>query len=834
MLMAASPAFAAISLQLAANYDATRNSKYPTGNKPQGGTCPPTGWTAVSLGDAGGDICGSATEFDVAASGTHQISDSRIVHKDAGNGDVQLKARITDSYTGTTQNFSGVGIQLREAATDTAYAISCHSLRNSATAIQAQYGANGSYTTANGAAGQARPRYVALTYDLSTGDLKCHASADGTTYTEVASTNRAMSDVLAAVAGWSDVTTETLSATLDNIALGSTITVYTPAGGGGGGPTLVTPIVSQTGVQGIAFVLKDSGGVDTTCASNFSGATSYAVSGLHVSTGITFNTSTCAFGGTPNANDVGTDSITVTATNAGGSTPETFQLTVSAVPGDTFLIPNTVAGGAASRTYNCETDGGASDYNGDTTWTDIGVGGATGPPRGGDVIELEGGLHLGGSGSGPTLMLVNCQGTAAQDLIIRNQTTATAPAEIRRATTTTGSFIFVCRHCSAVDITGMGGYSGIEPGELGVTDDHTENRVSYGILVSRAATAGRPSAYLKLDGTSAMRTDASASFAGTAGTGGVTVRGVKVDGVDRADSPAEGSVGICFDLNDHDYKRASYASGVYREDIVWTNLYGEFCGVEGGEGFYIGANASLADVPLRNVEVSHSIMESTSSECVNIKDTVSSGTGANVLHHLHLYGCGLGPSNNGAGGISLQNPGNFHIYQNYIEDAGEGVTIKQSSPPSGFSVEITIENNIFNEIDQLSSSLGQGIRATRASTSVYNYSPFTIRNNTFANVREECVYANGPVTVDIHANIFAACAEGASSVGVTAGGTATNNLTGTVASFNFVNQVLDNFHIGDDSPACNAQTTSDPDDDYDGDARAGTADIGADENATCD
>jgi hypothetical protein len=255
---------------------------------------------------------------------------------------------------------------------------------------------------------------------------------------------------------------------------------------------------------------------------------------------------------------------------------------------------------------------------------------------------------------------------------------------------------------------------------------------------------------------------------------------------------------------------------------------------EGGEGFYIGANASLADVPLRNVEVSHSIMESTSSECVNIKDTVSSGTGANVLHHLHLYGCGLGPSNNGAGGISLQNPGNFHIYQNYIEDAGEGVTIKQSSPPSGFSVEITIENNIFNEIDQLSSSLGQGIRATRASTSVYNYSPFTIRNNTFANVREECVYANGPVTVDIHANIFAACAEGASSVGVTAGGTATNNLTGTVASFNFVNQVLDNFHIGDDSPACNAQTTSDPDDDYDGDARAGTADIGADENATCD
>lgn len=386
LLFVAQMASGAVSLQLAANYDATLTTAYPNGDKPPPGCTPPSGYTEVNLGNGGGQICEqSATEFDFAVVGSNTTTNSRIAYKDAGAGDVQIETRVTDSFAGSSITYAGVGIGLRESAASTAWLFQCKSMLNGTNAIQCQHGSNGSYTNTDcSGSGTTRPIYTAVTYDVSSGDVKGFTSANGSAWLECASTNRAMSDVLGYMIGGSKSATETLTATIDNYALTATIDVYTPTDPGGGSPpTLTSAIPNQSAAQGVVFSL--------TFSTYFTGATSYTVSGLPAAGGLS-ESSDGVISGTPDADDVTASpfNVTLCGVNGDGTTCDVATFTVSAASGDTFVV------GTGTSSFNCATTSGCGA--GDTIQITSGARGA---------LTLR---NLYGSASSP--ITVRCDGAA--------------------------------------------------------------------------------------------------------------------------------------------------------------------------------------------------------------------------------------------------------------------------------------------------------------------------------------------------------------------------------------------------------------------------------------
>lgn len=204
-------------------------------------------------------------------------------------------------------------------------------------------------------------------------------------------------------------------------------------------PVLLSAIADKSGTQGVALTKN--------CGANFSGATSYSIpsagsaGGLASSTGLSFNTSTCAFTGTPNSNDVGSRSIEVTATNAGGSIMDAFNLSISASPGDTFTISNSAT--PAAYSFNCATTSGC------------------GP---GDTIVIGAGVH-----ANRTITFSNMIGNATNWITVRNDTAAGSRATIRTPSGRPRAG-FKCQNCAYVKFTGFGGWSGQAAGRCGMTE----------------------------------------------------------------------------------------------------------------------------------------------------------------------------------------------------------------------------------------------------------------------------------------------------------------------------------------------------------------------------
>jgi hypothetical protein len=771
------PAFGAISLRdRAPSFDGIYYvTEFPNGDKPVGGCTPPTGYTEASLGTGAGEICEqSATEFDFAVSGTNQPANYHIAHKDAGTGDVQIEARITDTYAGATSNFANVGIGIRETTASNSWIFQCHSLQAGSVNIQVQYGSAAPYTTVNGAAGTTRPRYCAVTYDVSTGDIKAHASDDGSSWTEVAATNRAMSDVIAYIGGTSRSTSETFTATIDNYALGSTIDAYTPEGGTPGGPTLVSQIENQTLAQTVPFTLS--------VADNFTGELSYTSGGLPGGGGLSFNTVTGEFTGAPDSDDVAASPFNVEVcawTLAGGTgaeTCDTAQFTVTAIPGDTFLIEAS----ASARTYTCNSS--LSGANG-SSWLGIRTSGLGTAPGPGDTIVLAGGTH-------GSLRFVSCTGSDASRLTIRNDVSDNEPAVLIK---TAGGAVrwFDCDDCINVDITGLGKWSGADSGTCGI-DQTTlaEGRTQCGIQIKGDAAWTNWTSGMHIRGLSSK----------------FSVRGVEVDGTNASNDGA----GICFQVDDDN---SSFSDG-FRDDVTFSNNYAHDCN-NLGEGFYLGPNGGDDNMHFSDAEISYNLCEDTDRDCITLKQAY---TGANSIHHNHTYRSGLGNQASQDEGISVQNVGNLSIYSNYIEDPrGPGILSTQNT--SAFiSVPVRyfyIFNNIIVRPGVNTTSNGSGIRVQ--GDHEIDQSPLIIYNNTI--IEPDNIIAGVDATpVEV------------------SGCTNTNNSIGTVASQNFVAAGSDNYELSSTSPACNAASDdADPVTDYEDEARNqdSGSDQGADEASAC-
>ena len=114
--------------------------------------------------------------------------------------------------------------------------------------------------------------------------------------------------------------------------------------------------------------------------------------------------------------------------------------------------------------------------------------------RPGDTVTLP-------SGTRNSLIIADCEGTASNPIIVRNDPNGTGPAVIRRASGPGKGFILSCRNCIGVDIDGSYKWKGAPSGK------------TYGIKVTMTGGEG-PSAFLSISGLSRI----------------VTIRNVEIDG----------------------------------------------------------------------------------------------------------------------------------------------------------------------------------------------------------------------------------------------------------------------------------------------------------------
>lgn len=642
----------AISLSLAPNFDSTRTTAYPNGDKPDVTCVPPATWTEVDIGDGFGEVCDTTGEWVFAVGGTTFRQNAHLIYKDAGAADVQFEGTVEDDYAGATGNNAGLGIGLREAATQASYIFQIHSTNAGAPQVECTYGANGSYTTVEGSAGETRPTDLGVTYDVSSGDLKAFAGG-----LEVCSQNRAMSDVLAYGVGQSKSITETLTATLTAPTLGTTIDLYTPSDPPGGSPPVLTSAIpNQTGTQGNAFSL--------TFSSYFTGATSYSTTAFPASSGLS-ETSDGVVSGTISAADVSASpySEDLCATNASGTTCDTVQFSFSPVSGSgsTFTVPDV---GDVLSTFNCATTGGANG----STWTSVRTSGSNTRPLAGDIIEIT-------SGSRGATHFQNCNGDAGGYITIRKTASAT---RLTITGTGSGADALLCEDCTYVHFNGLVNWTG-NTGGCGSDSTLSETPLDdCGILVDTTAQFA-----VKLRGKAQN----------------IIVEGIEADGNWPIAVTLSGSTvafspndqGYCVDQTPGDTDGDGTANELiddieFRNGLVLRNSYFHHFSKE---IVYFGPNVNYGncgtgeDTPrLKDITISGNFLQYAGWDGLNLK---SAFTGTNVVERNVVLDIGGGTTASGANSVGIS------LFES------EGIVrynkVRRTSDPPGGANGINCSNN---------------------------------------------------------------------------------------------------------------------------------------------
>ena len=199
----------------------------------QGAAAPSTTWTQALLGD---DSTGSineisATTVSITAAGTVDPDNGTVAYQSVGSGDIQLICKTPTSYTGTTENFTFFGLQLRLALTGTPIVMQLAS-------AEQEGGSRAKVRTVlDGAASQhaigvtsyLRPKYLAITYDDTAKEVKFWESTTGTAdeYEQIGATlsQTLTYPVYACLYGTSNENTVTATAALSECVLGTSITI---------------------------------------------------------------------------------------------------------------------------------------------------------------------------------------------------------------------------------------------------------------------------------------------------------------------------------------------------------------------------------------------------------------------------------------------------------------------------------------------------------------------------------------------------------------------------------------------------------------------------------
>ena len=197
-------------------------------------SAPANTWTEANLGD---DATGSvnelsATNVNITAAGTSDSTDDgTIAYQTVSSGDIQLVAKIPETWLGTTENFTFFGVQLREALTGDPVILSCLSaFVEGGNKAKHRLTTDGSYVAyATGLTSMLRPKYLAITYDSIAHEVKYWESDDGVSnnYEQIGATvSITLSyDIYACLYGTSHNNAVTTTAALTNCSLGSSITI---------------------------------------------------------------------------------------------------------------------------------------------------------------------------------------------------------------------------------------------------------------------------------------------------------------------------------------------------------------------------------------------------------------------------------------------------------------------------------------------------------------------------------------------------------------------------------------------------------------------------------
>lgn len=780
-------------------------SEYPNGDKPSGGTCPPATWTGLNLGDGGGTICDNGSgDLSFSVTGTNSIDNARIIHKDAGAGEVQIEGHITASFGGSTEANAAIGLGLRESTNTGSWVAQCKSLQTSSTSIQCQYGLTGSTTNVNcQASGATRPEWAAVTYYPTNNRFKGHTSADGSTWTECFSVDYTPSDVIAFFIGGSKSTTISLTATMEDFALLTEIDAYDEVPDGGGNPpVLVNPIPDQNAAQTVPYTFNFT--------SYFTGATSHTVSGLPAAGGLS-ESSDGVISGTPDSDDAAASpfQVTMCGVNGDGSTCDIAQFSVAAVPGDTFTISSSAT--PANYVFDC------------ATTTNCGPG---------DVILIGSGTHVN-----RTINFKNLIGTAGSPITIRNDTTAGSRATIRLPSGRP-RFGFQCDNCENVIITGLGGWSGQPAGECGVVDSPNgtqdggedavdEHLTGCGILFD-GLTNGIAQDMVFLDGTKKNITIEGLEFSGDwSGPGDgafVEGHGVSLNGksVCLADAPNEYIENITV--------RKNYLHNIHDTSMYLGSNYKATCdGLEDNT------------LPLRDIIVEYNVWDTIGEGGAKIKRVLSSDPTDAIIRYNH--------GRNGGGSDAPQSSGHNSIlfqcfeasctvYGNVLDTTvtdgktGPGLSCAIQHRPVADGTQVC---HFYNNTIRNTSNYGvSGSRADSGSYGTTAQIEMRVEYNTIVDAARDtgnCVNVGSAITGAGFVRDMI-CAGAVTSISAGSSIVQSANQQGTVAAQNFVNSGAKNFRLTSSSPARNTGGVGGcPADDADKETRpkGGTCDRGADE-----
>jgi Right handed beta helix region len=399
----------------------------------------------------------------------------------------------------------------------------------------------------------------------------------------------------------------------------------------------------------------------------------------------------------------------------------------------------------------------------------------------GDTVTLQ-------SGERGPLKIRNCNATADNPIRIRNDSNGSGPTTIRRSSGSAGGFILSCENCVGVEIDGSYKWRGAPTGK------------TYGIKVTMTG-GDAPSAFVKIRGLSRF----------------VTIRNIEIDGA----WPRLADNGIGLSVNDHSVNRSEHP-GFWREGILIEHNY--IHDVE-GEGMYVGPNYRAGEVPLRDVEIRHNLVEDIGWEGINTKSMLA---GNNSIHHNVLRRIGKNDSNpDSASQFSAinNNTGTVKIYSNWVEATGaHGIKLGSGDGPlesdefGPFVVHVW--NNVIVDSGSLWRSFMGDSHGINVSSKEGVEKPVAyIYYNTIVNPRNSGIsVASNAGAGSVRDNIIA----GASDKPISAPEfiRLSNNRTGTVSEMLFIDAGRKNFRLRPESPARNQGSNEYPDTDFDDVSRA--------------
>lgn len=190
---------------------------------------PASNWLFTALGDDVGSIVENTdSEFEMISRGTKDVDDGQFAYKviSAGN-DIQVIAKIPASWTGTPENFTSFGVQIRAALTGQPILMQCVWPNIGTVRAKHRDTANGTVNASIlGIADESLARWVGITFETASNQGKFWESSDGVDWFQFGpEVNVTLPEVNVGPYAVSHDPFNTVSATLTNVTATTTITI---------------------------------------------------------------------------------------------------------------------------------------------------------------------------------------------------------------------------------------------------------------------------------------------------------------------------------------------------------------------------------------------------------------------------------------------------------------------------------------------------------------------------------------------------------------------------------------------------------------------------------